>query len=272
MDVKNIPAPGIADGRSKVSNIPGQNNHMGCQGCRDAKPMALEITMAFQPIVDFRDNSIYAYEALVRGINGEGAASVLAQINDVNRYSFDQACRVKAIELASALGMKSRLSINFMPNAVYDPKACVRLTVATARRCGFPIDKIIFELTEDERSNDLLHLKGIFEEYRLLGFATAIDDFGSGYAGLEMLAAIFPSIVKIDMMLIRSIEADPVKQAIVEGIVGICKKLDIEVIGEGVETVEELAVLRKLGIALFQGYLFAKPGLKCLPEVRWPAL
>ncbi|RYX94723.1 MAG: EAL domain-containing protein [Comamonadaceae bacterium] len=227
--------------------------------------------MAFQPIVDVRNNSIYAYEALVRGVNGEGAGFVLEQINDINRYSFDQACRVRAIEMASALGVECRLSINFLPNAVYDPKACVRLTVATARRCGFPIEKIIFELTEEERSNDLLHLKTIFQEYSRLGFMTAIDDFGSGYAGLEMLATFLPAIVKIDMLLIRSIDTDRVKQAIVEGIVQICEKLDIEIIGEGVETVEELAVLRGFGITLFQGYLFAKPGFECLPEVRWPA-
>ena len=77
--------------------------------------------MAFQPIVDLSANSIWGYEALVRGRDGSGAAGVLAAVSDENRYRFDQACRVTAIELAGAglpSGSTSKLSINFMPNAV----------------------------------------------------------------------------------------------------------------------------------------------------------
>src|SRR4051812_4257890 len=125
----------------------------GCEGCRDGAGFELPFTMAFQPIVDVQDRRIFAHEALVRGVGGEGAFSVLKAVEESNRYAFDQQCRVKAIELATQLDLPkdgANLSINFMPNAVYEPRACIRLTLATAMRTGFPLNRIIFEFTEDE--------------------------------------------------------------------------------------------------------------------------
>src|SRR5690349_15714128 len=117
-----------------------------CDGCRDGAAFEVPFSMAFQPIVNIRTGAVFAHEALVRGPNGEGAGSVLSQIKDSNRYAFDQQCRVKAIELASGLYDPAddvKLSINFMPNAVYEPRACIRLTLATAMKTGFPLDRII---------------------------------------------------------------------------------------------------------------------------------
>ena len=85
----------------------------GCEGCRDGAGFDLPFSMAFQPIVDVASQTIFAHEALVRGVAGEGAYSVLSQVADDNRYAFDQQCRVKAIELATMPGC--RLSINFCP-------------------------------------------------------------------------------------------------------------------------------------------------------------
>lgn len=159
-------------------------------------------------IIDLRDRSLYAYEALVRGTDGSGAASVLARVNDQNRYAFDQACRVKAVELAARLGMPCRLSINFLPNAVYRAATCIRATLAAARRFGFPTERIIFEITESEQLVDKAHLKEIIEEYQRQKFMTAIDDFGAGYSGLNLLAEFQPDIIKLDMALVRGIDTD----------------------------------------------------------------
>jgi EAL domain-containing protein (putative c-di-GMP-specific phosphodiesterase class I) len=98
--------------------------------------------MAFQPIVDVTQRQVVYYEALVRGINGESAFSILSQVTDELMYRFDQACRVKAIELASELGMTERLSINFLPNAVYEPEACIQSTLETSRRVGWPTERL----------------------------------------------------------------------------------------------------------------------------------
>lgn len=241
-----------------------------CSACRDGKELDFEFSMAFQPIVDLRDNSIFAYEALVRGCDGSGAAAILGKVNEQNRYAFDQACRVKAVELASRLQIPCFVSINFLPNAVYQAATCIRATLEAARRYGFPTERLIFEITENEELVDKEHLKSIIREYRLKGFKTAIDDFGAGYSGLNLLAEFQPDIIKLDMALVRSICTDPVRQAIVKGILGVCIALNIDVIAEGVETKAELQQLLALGINFYQGYLFAKTEYETLPKVNWP--
>jgi EAL domain-containing protein (putative c-di-GMP-specific phosphodiesterase class I) len=240
-----------------------------CAGCREDVPLPFQFAMAFQPIVDMSNRRIWGYEALVRGPNGEPAMSVLNQVSDSFRYRFDQSARVMAIETAGVLFREAdlRLSINFMPNAVYEPTACIQKSLAAAKRAGFPRENLMFELTEDERVADPMHLEKIIETYRALGFQTAIDDFGAGYAGLGLLARLQPDFLKIDMELVRDIHKRHAKQVIVAGIVSIARALEIRVIGEGVETEDELTVLRAAGISLFQGYLFAKPALMALPEV-----
>ena len=242
-----------------------------CKGCHDRPPLDLAFSMAFQPIVDVRDQTVFAYEALVRGLDGSGAGQILSQVNADNRYQFDQACRVKAVSLAARLGVPCHVSINFLPNAVYEPAACIRTTLEAAQQHQFPTSHLIFEITENERVVDKDHLKRIMQEYRRRGFKTAIDDFGAGYAGLNLLAEFQPDIIKLDMELVRQIDTNPVRRAIVQGILGVCQALSIEVIAEGVETDAEYHTLRAMGVHYFQGYLFAKPAFEQLPVVTWPA-
>ncbi|TWB43372.1 EAL domain-containing protein (putative c-di-GMP-specific phosphodiesterase class I) [Nitrospirillum pindoramense] len=242
---------------------------MGCQACREGAELPFDFTMAFQPIVDIAARTVFAYEALVRGVNGEGAGTVLAAVDADNRYAFDQACRVKAIELAAALGLPAtgaRLSINFMPAAVYRPENCLRTTVQTSNAVGMPLDRLMFEVTENEPVNDPAHLLGIFHEYRRRGFLAAIDDFGAGYAGLTLLAKFQPDILKIDMELTRDVANRPVSRTIVAAIVQVCQTLGVTVVAEGVETEDELATLRAMGITLFQGYLFGRPAFQALDK------
>ena len=236
----------------------------GCVQCQQDDALGFDFEYAYQPIVDLATRSIYAHEALVRGPNGESAFSVLSQVNDTNRYRFDQACRVKAIRGAAELGMKERLSINFLPNAVYRPEACIQSTFKAARQYGFPIERIIFEVTEGEEVTDRPHLVNIFREYTRFGFRTAIDDFGAGYAGLTLLSEFQPDIIKIDMELVRNIDTSPAKQAIVRGILVICGALDIRVLAEGIETAQERDFLHAAGIDLMQGYLFCRPAFRAI--------
>lgn len=223
--------------------------------------------MAFQPIVDLHQRTIFAYEALVRGPGNQPASEILAGVNEQSRYRFDQLCRVKALELASTLHMPTQLSINFMPNAVYRAETCLRMTLRAAARLNFPHERIIFEITEGERITDHAHLREIVREYKRQGFKTAIDDFGAGYAGLNLLTEFQPDIIKLDMALIRNIDQDRVRQTIVTGVLYVCRELGISVIAEGIETLAELVFLRDAGVQLFQGYYFARPGLEMLPTV-----
>ena len=247
--------------------------HTVCEGCRDGAAFDVPFTMAFQPIVDVEARSVFAFEALIRGPNAEPAYTILSQVNERNRYGFDQACRVRAIELAARLGLPATgamLSINFLPNAVYKPEACIRATLKAAERVGFPLDRLLFELTENEQLTDHDHLKSIVDSYRQMGFRTAIDDFGAGFSGLNLLVKFQPDIIKLDMELIRGLDADPVRRSIVRAIMGICADLGITAIAEGVETEAEMRALRDCGLRLFQGYLFARPGFETLPAPLLP--
>jgi len=236
-----------------------------CDGCRSGERFPLDFTMAFQPIVDLVAGTIWGYEALVRGVDGSGAATVLAAVTEENRYRFDQACRVKAIELAGdkmPAGSTAKLSINFMPNAVYEPAACIRASLAAAARVGFDPKRLMFEFTENEQIVDSAHLQNIVASYQRMGFTTALDDFGAGYAGLGTLARFQPDLIKIDMELIRGIATSSARKTIVKGIVGIAAGLGVKVLAEGVETEAELLSVRAAGISLVQGYLFAKPEIE----------
>ncbi|MET3121232.1 EAL domain-containing protein (putative c-di-GMP-specific phosphodiesterase class I) [Oxalobacteraceae bacterium GrIS 2.11] len=235
-----------------------------CGQCRQDNKLDFEFTFAYQPIINLNSKSIYAHEALVRGLNGESAFSILSKVNDTNRYWFDQACRVEAIRGAAMLGMQELLSINFLPNAVYKPEACIQTTFEAARQYNFPIQQIIFEVTEGEQVMNRPHLVNIFQEYQRFGFKTAIDDFGAGYAGLNLLADFQPDIIKIDMDLVRDIDSRAAKQSIVKGIVSICTELGIKVLAEGVETAAERDFLASLGIQLMQGFLFCKPAFQAI--------
>jgi EAL domain-containing protein (putative c-di-GMP-specific phosphodiesterase class I) len=246
-----------------------------CRECQGEDLLDFTVRMAFQPIVERSTRSVYAYEALVRGAQGEGAGEVIARVTPEQLYRFDQTCRVKAIATAASLGLRERLSINFSPNAVYQPATCIRLTLAAAERCGFEPSRLIFETTEVERMRDTAHVVSIIRDYQSRGFLTAIDDFGAGYAGLALLAEFQPDIVKLDMALLRDIDHDPVRATIMRGLVWTCRELGCDVLAEGVETVGEYRALRAMGIDKFQGYLFARSGLESLPRIDallWEAL
>lgn len=243
---------------------------LGCGECVRGADLDFDFTMAFQPIINPATGKVFAHEALVRGPNGEPAGKVFESVNQGNQYRFDQCCRVKAIELGARLGIQDYLSINFMPNAVYKPELCIRTTLAAAQKWGFPTDKIIFEITESEKIEDADHLKDIIRHYQEIGFKTAIDDFGAGFAGLNLLADFRADIVKLDMALVRDIDTSASRRAIVRGIMLVAGELSIQVIAEGIETVAEWKCLEELGVEYFQGFLFARPSFESLAEITIP--
>lgn len=248
-------------------NKPVDYSEINCADCASGKELGFEISMAFQPIVSATQRKVISYEALVRGINNEPAGVIFERVNKNNLYRFDQSCRVKAIQLAAKLFIPCLLNINFMPNAVYRPELCIRTTLAAAQEYGFPTERIVFEVTEGEQIDDYEHLHSILTHYNERGFKTAIDDFGAGYAGLNLLAEFQTNIVKIDMALVRDIHKIRSKLAIVHGIFQMCHDLKIDVIAEGIENREEYLALRMLGIEYFQGYYFAKPAFESIEQV-----
>ena len=240
-----------------------------CRMCNSGPEVAF--SMAFQPIVDVSHGTVMAYEALARGPEGQDAASVLGSTLHNNRYSIDQRCREKAIAVSTALGIldtPADLSVNFYPNAVYEPRQCLERTLNAARTVNFPLERIIFEITEVEEVRDHTHLRNIMTEYRTQGLRTAIDDFGAGHSGLSLLSVFQPDLIKLDRKLVDHIDGRPASRAIVRSIVQVCRELDILIVAEGVERHEEMQALCDMDIKLMQGFFFAVPAFEQLPA--WP--
>lgn len=245
----------------KLNPVPSlsANAWAKCEACLEGGDNEPWFQHAFQPIFNLNEGTPLGHEALVRGLNGEGALHVLAQVDESNVYQFDQVCRTEAVRRASELGMQDLLFINFLPNAVYRPEHCIRRTLAACRKFNFPLERIVFEVSESEHVGNRHHLLGILDAYADMGFKTAIDDFGAGYAGLSLLRHHQPSYVKLDMELVRGVDRNPVAQSIVRSVVSMCGELNIATIAEGVETPGERDWLREAGIIYQQGYLFARP-------------
>lgn len=229
-------------------------------------------SFAFQPIIDTLTGSAHAHEALVRGLNNESAYAVLGRYSSDDMPAFDAACRAKAIEVASRIGLTSDLNLNFLPRAALDPFAGLDSTLDAAERWGFPVERIVMEATEGEAFGNPATFASVVGEYRRAGMRLAIDDFGAGYAGLTLLADFQPDIVKLDMALVRGVDTNGPRQAILRGIAQVCLDLGIDVIVEGVETVDEFAWFDAHGFTLFQGYLFARPAFEAAPAFSIPPI
>jgi blue light- and temperature-responsive anti-repressor len=226
-----------------------------------------EFSFAFQPIVDADAGTIFSYEALIRGRYNESAAEVFSRVPRQEAHRFDESSRQVAIELAARLDLDCHLNLNFLPQSVQISDLPIRSTIDAAERFGIPIERIVLEVTEVEVISDQAQFARILNRFRSLGLKLAIDDFGAGYSGLNLLADFQPDAVKIDMKLVRGIQGHGPRQAIVRAIFQACNDLGIDLIAEGVETPGEYNWFRKQGVRFFQGYLIAKPAFEEL--VPW---
>ena len=229
----------------------------------------------FQPLVDVKSRSLHGFEALSRGRGEKGdmiPPGVLfdyAKANDAT-FFLDRLTRETAIRSAASLDLPGRIFINFLPNAIYDPRQCLRTTLRIANETNFDASRIVFEVTETERIEDMDHLGRIFDYYRHNGFKVALDDVGSGYAGLNVLIDLMPDIIKIDREIITDIDKNPLKQSIFRGLTTAAREQGIEVVAEGIETAEELDFVANNGADLVQGFFFAKPQLRPSVSIEWP--
>jgi EAL domain-containing protein (putative c-di-GMP-specific phosphodiesterase class I) len=227
-------------------------------------------SFAFQPIVNVTTGIISSFEALVRGENDESAFHILQQISQENMYRFDAMLRERAISLAAKLGISCNLNLNLMPGSLVDSEEAMTTTINAANQHLIGLDKIVIEITETEFIKDHRGFVDKINKYRSQGIKLAIDDFGAGYSGLNLLAEFQPDDIKLDVSLVRDIDIRGPSQAIVRGIIRTCQDLGIEIIAEGVENPSEYWWLHNEGIELFQGYLLAKPGFEHLPIAHYP--
>jgi len=219
---------------------------------------------AFQPIVNAKTGEIRAYEALIRTLDDQSAYHVFKKVPKENLHQFDEESRLTALMLAAKLGLKTGLSLNFLPHSLDSSPTALSLTLKMAQNFNISPDQITIEVLEDEVIQDIQKFNDHINQYRGQGVSFSIDDFGAGYAGLNLLADFLPETIKIDRNLIASIHNNGPRQAIIHGIMRTCLDLGINVLAEGVETKDEFYWLRNQGIELFQGYLIAKPKFESL--------
>lgn len=229
---------------------------------------SIEYSHAFQPIIDIDVGKVVSYEVLLRGKNNEPPGVIFGQLPSEDLMEFDQASRARAIQLASNLGLECSLNLNFTPGSIlFEGGKYVEDTVAVANKLGVDAKQLIIEITESEVINTSHELMNVINKLRRTGVTIAIDDFGAGYAGLNLLVDMQPDLIKLDMHLLRDIDKNGPRQSIVRAISEVCLDLGIDVLAEGVETEEEFCFLKILGVSLYQGYLFAKPGFESFPPV-----
>ncbi len=222
------------------------------------------LTSHFQPIIKASDRSIYGYEALIRGVDPKGALvypDILfskSQRNDMN-FQLDRLCRETALKTAAVKRINQKVFINFIPTSIYDPEFCLSSTVKWANQLEFDPKNIVFEVVETESVKDKEHLRKILSYYREQGFQIALDDVGEGFSNLNMLIDLRPDIIKVDRHIICDIDKNEFKQSVYQALYEISHKNGIEVLAEGVETIEEINTVEAIGVDYMQGYYFSKP-------------
>ena len=212
--------------------------------------------MAYQPIVDWKERRVFGYEALLRSAEPSlpsppeilDAAERLGRLRELGRT-----IRARVADEAEKAPADLKFFVNLHAVDLNDDDLFTNSPLT--KMAG----RVILEITERASLEVVKNLDQRMQKLRDLGFMIAIDDLGSGYAGLTSFASLNPGMAKLDMSLIRGIDAHPRKQSIVRSMCQLCDQLGILVVAEGVEKAGERDTLTSLGCNLLQGYLFARP-------------
>ncbi|WP_226503387.1 bifunctional diguanylate cyclase/phosphodiesterase [Pseudomonas sp. MWU16-30317] len=217
----------------------------------------------FQPIVSLSERRILGYEALSRGPSNSPLHSpinLFAAARHAGRLSeLEMACREKACRSFSEQKLDAKLFLNVSPESLLEPLHQSGRTLSLLQRYGISPSQVVIELTEQTPTDDFDLLHTALHHYRAMGFSIALDDLGAGYSSLRLWSELRPDYVKIDRHFIDGIHQDAVKREFVGSILQMARASRAVVIAEGIELVEELAVLSDMGVDLVQGYLLCRP-------------
>jgi EAL domain-containing protein (putative c-di-GMP-specific phosphodiesterase class I)/GGDEF domain-containing protein/CBS domain-containing protein len=225
-----------------------------------------DIKTVFQPIISLKDGGLLGYEALSRG----PANSVFnnpEKLFDFARlygrlWELEFLCRIKALENMSRNNPSFCIFLNVDPHIIDDEKFKKGFTKDFLREFNINPENVVFEITEKNSVVDIRSFKKIIDNYKDQGYRIAIDDTGSGYSGLKLITEIHPHFIKLDMNLIRDIDKDGLKYALIKTFYDFCLVTDIKLIAEGIETENELNSLIEIGIHYGQGYYIQRPAEK----------
>ena len=237
-----------------------------------------QIKAVFQPIVSLKDGSILGHEALSRITceseiqNPEMLFTIAEEYNRL--WDLELLCRTTALEAAYKFMIppySKKLFINVNPNIMHYETFKKGFTRSFLKQYEILPQNVIFEITERNVIEDMNGFKSTINHYKGQDYQIAIDDAGAGYSGLNLISEVNPNYIKLDMKLIRDVDSDRVKFALVKGMVEFSKVSNVFLIAEGIETYEELKTLVNLGVQYGQGYLLQKPDAEVL-EIRQDVL
>ncbi|HJW02275.1 MAG TPA: GGDEF domain-containing protein [Azospira sp.] len=232
-----------------------------------------ELTAVFQPILDYRAHAYIGYEGLIRGPqhspwHSPATLFDLARRHDQN-MELERACRHAVFRAFAALGLPGKLFVNASPSCLQDPELRDGDTLELLRELGLSPNRVIIEITENQQIEDFEALHHALQHYRSLGYQFAIDDLGEGFSNLRMWSELRPEYVKIDRHFIQGIADDALKFQLVRSMHEIAETCGAFIIAEGIETAEDFATVRDLGIACGQGFFIERP--IAAPATRPPA-
>lgn len=234
-----------------------------------------QIHPVYQPIVSLRDGNILGFEALTRDESPNGVppqALFEAAQTSGHLFCLEMLARRLAIENHPPLEDQRKLFLNVAPDILMDPHYQQGLTLVELARHQVAMNSVVLEVTEQFRVYNPAALNQVMRHYQQQGFLVAIDDFGSGYANLNLLAEIAPDFLKLDYQLVHDIAHKLRSQSIVQAIMSFAEATHTRLIAEGLENLADLQWLRDHGIAYGQGYLLGRPQLTysshCVQQVR----
>ena len=220
------------------------------------------IVSVYQPVVSLEDNSVFAYEAFPRPTDDDECESVGSMFEAAKRIGYlrdlDWICRRSAIEGGSRESRRVPLFINVSTSSLLDPVHDADQLVHLARGAGRSPDQIVLEISEQDEVRDRERIPEVIDVYRERGFRFAISDFGEGQSTMELLVSTNPEFIKVGRQLTAA-AAEGAPRSAIRAIVAFASAQGTTVLAEGIETAEELASLRELGIGLGQGHLVGRP-------------
>ncbi|MBF4111121.1 diguanylate phosphodiesterase [Enterobacter cloacae] len=228
---------------------------------------------ALQPIVEPSEGKISSLEALIRSNDGGSPEHFFKTLDQDKIYEVDLQTKKYAFALAEKLGIGShKIAVNLLPMSLVNVPGAVEFLVEQISLHGLQPEQVVIEVTENEMISGFNKFNSAIKRLRGEGIGLAIDDFGSGYAGLSLLTRFQPDKIKIDREIVSNIHLSGAKQAIVRSIVSCCTDLEITLVAEGIEKLEEWCWLESAGIRRFQGFLFARPQVNGVGDIHWPHL
>jgi EAL domain-containing protein (putative c-di-GMP-specific phosphodiesterase class I)/FixJ family two-component response regulator len=218
----------------------------------------------FQPLVGLGDGEVIGYEALTRFTDGVPPDVRFAEAHRLGLgREFEEATLAEILRVAEELPEQKWLGINVSPDLVLQPGWLADRIRGVTRR-------LVIELTEHAPIDDYANLRQALRSLPTR-VSIAVDDAGAGYASLRHIYELRPHFVKLDMGLVRDINTDPLRQALVAGLVHFADDTSSRLIAEGIETEAEASVMRRLHVTIGQGYLFGRPSeVGALPPETHP--